>query len=62
MRFTTTKSSKRFLEVPEVQLIKKKKKKKKVPEDLVRANEGRKVSSAFADFAIESLAKQSFCK
>lgn len=59
MRFTTTKSSKRFLEVPEVQLIKKK---KKVPEDLVRANEGRKVSSAFADFAIESLAKQSFCK
>lgn len=59
MRFTTTKSSKRFLEVPEVQLIKKK---KKVPEDLVRANEGRKASSAFADFAIESLAKQSFCK
>ena len=58
MRFTTTKSSKRFLEVPEVQLIKK----KKVPEDLVRANEGRKASSAFADFAIESLAKQSFCK
>ena len=60
MRFTTTKSSKRFLEVPEVLLIKKKK--KKVPEDLVRANEGRKASSAFADFAIESLAKQSFCK
>ena len=43
-------------------LSKKKKKKKKVPEDLVRANEGRKASSAFADFAIESLAKQSFCK
>lgn len=47
MRFITTKPLKSFLEVPQV---------------LVHANEGRKASSAFADFAIESLAKQRFCK